>query len=331
MVGVVPFIIVLFSLSCQASFHRTDISAVKKFQSIRSSAFAAMDQSVPSSSEAGGGRRRRSNDKKNSNSPFPRVDGPPFLAVITEENACDSDLELEKTLNTLKIATSTYMVDLISIRVKREVQNILDIEEDGQGQVVTAAIPREQQVQRVVALTRELINWSKESKSPFQVVLSSDWMDVAVQSGAHGVHFKESHRQSIGDIRQQYKEHNLPPPLVGTSAHSVDSAKHAWEAYRPNYFFVGTCYATLSHPEKVEMEGPALPGQVVEEFVDGSVITGNVSGRPVIFAIGGINSSTCHDPVVKYGADGVAVIRSVMQADDPAAAVRLIQQRMQDS
>jgi len=52
---------------------------------------------------------------------------------------------------------------------------------------------------------------------------------------------------------------------------------------------------------------------------------------PIIFAIGGINEQNCHEPVVTYGADGVAVIRTVMQASDPGEVVLQMKAAMEDN
>ena len=124
---------------------------------------------------------------------------------------------------------------------------------------------------------------------------------------------------------------------------------------------MGTCYLTQSHPEKKseDLEGPRLPGLVkrgiqnhihnhnniiLEEDVDvdadinvdAGVDVGKVqqtsststpSTSPIIFAIGGIEMENCHEPV-EYGSDGIAVIRSVMQASDPADAVHQIKTGM---
>jgi thiamine monophosphate synthase len=90
----------------------------------------------------------------------------------------------------------------------------------------------------------------------FQVVVSSDWVSAAVEAKAHGVHVKEMHRHLMQDIRRKLGGE----PLIGTSAHSVESAVSAFEIHRPDYIFVGTCYATQSHPGKIVLEGPELPG-----------------------------------------------------------------------
>eukprot|EP00979_Chaetoceros_neogracilis_P004316 scaffold765_cov151-Chaetoceros_neogracile.AAC.15 len=74
-----------------------------------------------------------------------------------------------------------------------------------------------------------------------------------------------------------------------------------------------------------DLEGPTLPGLVNKasrKETDGA--------HPIIFAIGGIESENCHHPA-GYGSDGVAVIRSVMQASDPALAVKFMKEGMKTS
>ena len=222
----------------------------------------------------------------------------PFLAVITEPGGCDSDDRLENTMRVLDQATCLDNVDLISVRIARQERN-------------------PDQEHRVEKLIRYLVERSVGNK--YRVVVSSDWIETGLVAGAHGVHFKESHRALISTIHRDGL-------LIGTSAHSVESALDAYERCRPDYFFVGTCYLTASHPEKTcskDLEGPSLPGQVREALT--RIADGNA---PVVFAIGGIDSSNCRQPVVEFGADGVAVIRAVLAASDPSLASRDICEKM---
>jgi len=91
----------------------------------------------------------------------------------------------------------------------------------------------------------------------------------------------------------------------------------SFSEYKPDYYFVGTCFLTASHPEKSadQLEGPTLPGQV-RQALRGEASDQRKSPCPVVFAIGGIDESNCSIPV-QHGADGVAVIRSILQADHP--------------
>ena len=97
-----------------------------------------------------------------------------------------------------------------------------------------------------------------------------------------------------------------------------------------DYLFVGTCYLTQSHPEKQsldQLEGPSLPGRVRQELYQiynnrpdstcsekKSQSTSTLLPPPIIFAIGGIDDQNCHEPVITFGADGAATIRTVMHS-----------------
>ena len=218
----------------------------------------------------------------------------PYLAVITEESACDSLEQMENTLAVLTKAASTNRIALISIRVKR-----LPEKENG---------PK---YDLVVALAKQLMQMSE--KYGFRVVLSSDWIDAAFEAETHGIHVKEA---KWPDILSEIEIHAIATGrtglLLGTSTHSINSAMKAVQERRPDYLFVGTCYETLSHPEKTILEGPELPGKVCRELDQRMGFS-----RPKVFAIGGIDEMNCHEPVA-LGADGVAVIRAISAAVDPA-------------
>jgi thiamine monophosphate synthase len=136
---------------------------------------------------------------------------------------------------------------------------------------------------------------------------------------------------------------SLPPPrsptprpfLIGTSAHDVDSALNTWNKYQPDYFFVGTCFITLTHPEKQQddLEGPLLPGQVKRSILQQVLVAQEEEEEqqcgacPLVFAVGGINVDNCRVPI-EFGADGVAMIRAVMQAPNPREMVQIIHDKM---
>ena len=237
---------------------------------------------------------------------------PPYLAVITEPNACESEEALQRTVDALSRAVSCSStdnngVDLISLRHS----------------VPTNPAERRGVANRLVRLAQELVDLS--CRFPFRVVISSDWIDIVPRvPGLHGIHVKESHRDQIPAFRQAFGA----LLLIGTSAHSVASAVDAWQRYQPDYFFVGTCYITQTHPEKSvqDLEGPALPGQVVAALQE--MIGSDTKNRPPVLAIGGINGQNCQEPVRVFGADGAATIRAVLQAPDPALEVQKMKQNM---
>lgn len=226
----------------------------------------------------------------------------PFVAVITEPDACDSRTRMNETFKAIQTAVSTRQVALVSIRTGNKPNNI--------------ELPSEELEERVVELTRQVIALTCDA--PFIVVVSSDWVSAAIRARAHGIHVKESHREKIPEIRRLFPYE----PVIGTSSHSIDSAVDAWAKVHPDYFFAGTCYTTKSHPEKGEsdVEGPELPGKIK------MALLGEGCTSPVL-AIGGIDEGNCDVPV-RLGADGIATIRAVLLSIDPDKAITNIQRRM---
>jgi len=230
---------------------------------------------------------------------FPKSHGP-YLSVITMRCSCDSDERMKETFEALQKAVSSSKVDHIYVRISRDDNN-------------------NEQEARVEALTRQLVDLSEDNS--FRVVLSSDWRHIAAKTGVHGIHFPEVHREMIPQVRSELG----PDVLIGTSAHSVQSAVEAWCLYHPDYLNVGTCYLTESHPEKgvEDLEGPLLPGQVTWAL---DQLAGQ--NRPKVLAVGGIDESNCHEPVLSYGADGIATIRAVLHASEPKDVVGQIKKNM---
>ena len=83
-----------------------------------------------------------------------------------------------------------------------------------------------------------------------------------------------------------------------------------------------------------DLEGPTLPGIVRRAVLDAWQQDSDTVRRrpspPLVLAIGGIDDTNCHEPVATYGADGVAVIRSILQADDPAQMTHQIKTNMRN-
>lgn len=131
-------------------------------------------------------------------------------------------------------------------------------------------------------------------------LLINERVDVAAVAPAGGVQLGEA-ALSASSARQL-----LPAgTLVGRSVHSVEGALQA-TSDGADFLVVGTMFATRSHPG----EEPAGPGLLRQ-----------VAGRcdlPLI-GIGGITPENV-DSVIEAGASGVAVIRSILAADDPGHA-----------
>jgi thiamine-phosphate pyrophosphorylase len=131
----------------------------------------------------------------------------------------------------------------------------------------------------------------------------NDDVALARLSGADGVHLGQED-ETVARAREILG----PDAVVGRSASTVVEAR---EAVREgaDYLGVGTVFATPTKPD-AEVKGLALVEEVARE------------GLPVPwFAIGGITHTTAPE-VAAAGAPGFAVVRAVLDAEDPEAAAR---------
>ena len=100
---------------------------------------------------------------------------------------------------------------------------------------------------------------------------------------------------------------------IGKSVHDLDEAEAA-RAEGADYLLVGPVYATATHPDRLPL-GLETLARIVQ------------IGLPVI-AIGGIGPGEAR-AVKAAGAYGVAAIRALWDAADPAAAVRRMLKELQ--
>ena len=269
---------------------------------------------------------------------------PPFLAVLTEPDACVSEKRIDETIHAIETATIDGGVTLVVVRINND---------DGDG-------TSENKWNLLQRLSELKLRRQGEGNRDFLLVVNNDVELVlrAISNKIHvdGVHVKEYNAHMIPDIRQKLQDASEDTTasttnetkqhqgiIIGTSCHSIQSALDSYNLtpQGPDYLFVGTCYLTQSHPEKTsldQLEGPTLPGRI-RNILHQSFNDDNRSGNgdsdlsavpkkpPIIFAIGGIDEQNCNEPV-KYGADGVATIRTVMQADDPRELVKLMNTAM---
>lgn len=263
---------------------------------------------------------------------------PPYLAVLTELDACSSIQRVKETIDTIDKATLDGNVNLVVIRVDD------DANDDNNSLLL-----------HKWSLLKSLAELKNTRQ--FRLVVNND-VNIVLQAisqniNVDGVHVKEHNKHLIPSIRSQLEhaiaccssndnndkhKYNI---IIGTSCHSIQSAHTSYELSPrdgPDYLFVGTCYLTQSHPEKVsvdQLEGPSLPGRVKKYLYKLFNNSKNEqqdmsSPPPVIFAIGGIDETNCHEPVT-FGADGVATIRTVMQAFDPRSAAQCIKNAMKET
>ena len=131
-------------------------------------------------------------------------------------------------------------------------------------------------------------------------------IDVALAIGADGVHFPET-----GLPAKEARDMAKGVCIIGRSVHSTEAAVAA-EAEGADYVQAGTIYETASKAGR-DASGPELISAVREAV-----------SIPVI-AVGGITAENAGE-VIAAGADGVAVIGAIMDADDPQQAARDLRQ-----
>jgi thiamine-phosphate diphosphorylase len=138
------------------------------------------------------------------------------------------------------------------------------------------------------------------ARPPEAAVIVNARPDLAAAAGAHGVQL------GVGDLAPADARRVLPGGWVGRSVHSLAEAEAA-VAEGADYLMVGNVYPTPSHPDR--------PGAGVELVARTAAL-----GRPVI-AVGGVTPERCGE-LRNAGAWGVAAIRGLWYAADPAAAAR---------
>ena len=136
-------------------------------------------------------------------------------------------------------------------------------------------------------------------------LLLNDRIDVALAARADGVHL------GLRSLPLSHARRLLPDgALVGCSAHGAGEAE-AWGAEAgaaPDFLFTGPVFPTRSHPG-AEAAGPGLIAAVRA-----------VRPRTPQLGIGGVTPARA-GAVRAAGAHGVAAIRAVWEAGDPARAV----------
>lgn len=136
------------------------------------------------------------------------------------------------------------------------------------------------------------------ARPPEAAVFVSGRPDVAAAAGAHGVQLGSS------DLTPADARRVLARGWIGRSVHSVEEASAAVDE-GADFLVVGSVFPTSSHPDW-RAAGPDLVTRAAR------------LGRPVI-AIGGVTPERV--PELKAaGAYGVAAIRALWLAADPAAA-----------
>ena len=154
----------------------------------------------------------------------------------------------------------------------------------------------------------ELAKSLKDAIHGSALLVINERVDVAAAVDADGVQLGEE-ALPVGAAREILG----PDKLIGRSVHLVKGADQA-VADGAHFLVVGTMFATGSHIG----EEPAGPG----------LIRRIAPGRPVpLIGIGGINPSNLGQ-VMRAGADGVAVITSILASPDPRDAAQRLKEAM---
>ncbi len=157
--------------------------------------------------------------------------------------------------------------------------------------------------------THELMNLARELLPPSREagahVLVNDRLDVAMALDTSGVHLR-SNSLPVDVARRMLG----PDRLIGVSAHSRDEVVQA-EEQGADFVVLGPVYATQSK----DRYGPPIGLRPLEDSA--------TRCRIPVFAIGGMTPARVRD-VRRAGAFGVAVVSSILAAQDVEAATRAL-------
>jgi thiamine-phosphate pyrophosphorylase len=196
---------------------------------------------------------------------------------------------------------STYLVTQRDLSAGRSTEAIVDAALAG-GVDVVQVREKHSSAREQLAVAEALREPTAEAGVP---LIINDRVDIAVAADADGVHLGDDDLP-VEAARAQLDE----DALVGRSVSTVEAARDA-EAAGADYLGVGAVYATSS--KDVEEENQAIGLERVEAIADAVDI-------PFV-GIGGVTADNAA-AVTAAGADGVAVITAITQADDPEQATR---------
>ena len=131
----------------------------------------------------------------------------------------------------------------------------------------------------------------------------NDRLDVALSVGADGVHLGW-HSMPVREVRRLIGD----DMLIGKSVHNIEETSGAVED-AVDYLFASPVFHT-----------PSKAGLVPILGLDGLQAIRAATDLPIV-GLGGIDGSNAAD-VIGAGADGVAVIRAILQSPNPEAAAK---------
>lgn len=156
---------------------------------------------------------------------------------------------------------------------------------------------------------RELLNLAGDirditAKRDVRLIINNR-IDICLAVGADGVHLRrdslpvEVVRRILGDKK-----------IIGVSTHNLSEAEEA-EKGGADFITLSPIYHTTSKPDLLNPSGVDIIKRIKEKI------------SVPVFALGGIMAGNI-DEVLAAGADGVAVVSSIMKAEDVEASTAML-------
>jgi thiamine-phosphate pyrophosphorylase len=146
-----------------------------------------------------------------------------------------------------------------------------------------------------IQFAKKLQTICKENNIPFIV---NDDVELALLLDADGVHIGQD------DESAEMVRRKIGNKILGVSTHNLEEVEKA-TAEGADYVGIGPIYSTTTKEDAKSVQGTTL----IEE------VRNNGIQIPIV-GIGGITSENA-SPIIKSGADGIAVISDISLANDP--------------
>lgn len=201
----------------------------------------------------------------------------------------------------MALTLDTYLVTQEDLSAGRSTESIVDAALSG-GVDVVQVREKHRTARTQLEIAEALRGPTAEADVP---LIINDRLDIALAADADGVHLGDDDLP-ISVAREQLGE----DAIIGRSVSTVDAAREA-EQQGADYLGVGAIYTTASKDVDDEENGIGL--EIVEEIAEAVDI-------PFV-GIGGVTPERT-PAVVEAGADGVAVITAITEAEDPEQATQ---------
>ncbi len=184
-------------------------------------------------------------------------------------------------------------------------ERVLSLAEAGGASLAIQIRIRDAPARRTYEVARWLVDVATEAGA---TIIVSDRLDVALATGANGVHLREDSMPVpvARTVARTVRREVAGSLVVGRSIHAPSQAAEPWAA-EADYLIFGSVWATGSHPGCA----PAGPEALAEA-------AGRT--RTPVLAIGGVTPETTA-AAVSSGAYGIVVRSGIWAAARPAEAV----------